>query len=458
MCQSKANGGRRCNGSKSHASTSDVRAWLVSDREASARLLEARAKYGPIVTLFDVPIPDRLMPLVDTMSKTGTPLLVGGTVRDCMTGNEPKDYDFEVHGVSMKALARALRRDGFHVDEVGQAFGVLKVRVGGDEVDISIPRRDSLAGAGHRGIAVETDQNMGVVEAASRRDYTFNAMMYDPKYGVLIDPFHGKQALRDGVLSHVSEAFGEDPLRPLRGFQFAARYNMTLDPETATVCRELSARAGELPVERIRGEWSKFYEKGDYPSAGLRALKDSGWDSTIPAFEKINGAAMDDARHNGGRTVMMAAVAARDMNDTDAREFMRRTINGDDAARTAYLLSRTRAPEAHDRATMRVWARDLGRKGLTIEDWVKRERSFASTSPEVSSESLAAFKESADRFGVYDKRPENLVSGDDVLNLFSDRAAGPWVGAMLKSAESAQDRAEFLTHEDGLNWLRSHAN
>jgi len=455
MCQSKANGGRRCNGSKSHPAPNDIRSWLTRDSDASARLLEAREKYGPIVTRIDIPIPERLAPLVETMGKCGVPLLVGGTVRDYMKGIEPKDYDFEVHGTSMDSLARVLRSDGFHVDEVGQAFGVLKVRVGDDDVDISIPRRDSLEGAGHRGISVETDQDMGVVEATSRRDYTFNSMMYDPQYGALIDPFHGKQALEQGVLSRVSEAFGEDPLRPLRGVQFAARYNMTFDAETAAVCRDLSARAGELPVERIRGEWGKFYEKGEYPSAGLKALKDSGWDSTIPAFEKINGTAMDLARQNGGRTVMMAAVAARDMDDRDAREFMRRTINGDDTARKAYLLSRTRAPESNDRATIRRWARDLGRKNLTIQDWVTREKAFATTSPEVDTQVALFIGAAAAREGVYDERPMNLVSGDDILEVFADNTPGPWVGALLKKAEAAQDESEFLNREDALAWLNS---
>ena len=107
---------------------------------------------------------------------------------------------------------------------VGRAFGVLRVK--GIDCDFSVPRRDSKTGRGHRGFLVESDPNLSMVEAASRRDFTINAVMMDPLTGEVMDPFGGLRDLRGGILRHTSDKFAEDPLRVLRGMQLAARFDL----------------------------------------------------------------------------------------------------------------------------------------------------------------------------------------------------------------------------------------
>jgi tRNA nucleotidyltransferase (CCA-adding enzyme) len=77
---------------------------------------------------------------------------------------------------------------------VGVSFGVIKVKVDGQEYDFSLPRRDSKTGQGHRGFMVTPDHALTVAEAAARRDYTINAISRDSS-GMLHDPYNGQRDL-----------------------------------------------------------------------------------------------------------------------------------------------------------------------------------------------------------------------------------------------------------------------
>jgi tRNA nucleotidyltransferase (CCA-adding enzyme) len=207
----------------------------------------------------------------------GRPYLVGGAVRDALLGLPLKDYDVEVYGLPASRLKEVLASVG-RVNSVGESFTVLKVSglpgVPGD-VDVSLPRRDSKAGPGHRGIAVEGDADMGVAEAARRRDFTINAMLYDPAADVLLDPCAGRADLEARVLRAVdARTFGEDPLRALRAVQMAARYDLRVDEDTARLCASMPV--AELPAERVFGEIEKLLLKAPRPSIGFALLRE--WD------------------------------------------------------------------------------------------------------------------------------------------------------------------------------------
>ncbi len=207
----------------------------------------------------------------------GRPYLVGGAVRDALLGLPHKDLDVEVFGLALAPLKEALRSLG-RVDAVGEAFTVFKVSgLEGAEgaVDVSLPRRDSKAGPGHRGIAVAGDPDLGVEEAARRRDFTINAVMFDPFAGAMIDPFGGQRDLAERVLRAVDPAtLGEDPLRALRAVQLAARFELQVEPRTAALCAAMPL--AELPRERIFGEIEKLLLRSRRPSIGLGLLREWG--------------------------------------------------------------------------------------------------------------------------------------------------------------------------------------
>ncbi|HEX9439454.1 MAG TPA: polynucleotide adenylyltransferase, partial [Roseiflexaceae bacterium] len=202
----------------------------------------------------DNPI-EQLQPILSAIeSAGGLPLIVGGAVRDQLLGYALKDIDIEVYRLSIEQLAEVLTPFG-RLDAVGRSFGILKLRLpGGREFDFALPRRESKIGAGHRGFLAAPDPTMTPREAAARRDFTINAMALTPA-GEILDFFGGQADLHARILRHTTAAFAEDPLRVLRGMQFAARFDMRLAPETAALCRALLAEAPTLAIERIWGEW-----------------------------------------------------------------------------------------------------------------------------------------------------------------------------------------------------------
>jgi tRNA nucleotidyltransferase (CCA-adding enzyme) len=246
-------------------------------------------------------LPDDLRAMLDAVRRVGRPRLVGGGVRDWLLGIPPKDFDIEVGGVDFDRLQRALEAFGA-TDVVGRSFGVIKVRSAatGNEYDFSLPRRESKTGAGHRGFMVAADPSLTDAEAAARRDFTVNAIALDPFSWEIIDPHDGRRDLAARVLRHTSAAFVEDPLRVLRGFQLAARFNFTLAPETATLCRTISGTYHELPVERVWAEWEKWATKAIKPSRGLEVLEQTDWLRHFPEVAALRGTPQEPEWHPEG--------------------------------------------------------------------------------------------------------------------------------------------------------------
>ncbi|MFA6317541.1 MAG: polynucleotide adenylyltransferase, partial [Elusimicrobiota bacterium] len=247
----------------------------------------------------------------------GRALVVGGSVRDALIGLPAKDLDVEVYGVEPTRLQELLKAH-FNVSLVGQAFGVIKIL--GVSMDVSIPRRESKSGLGHKGFDVLSDPGLSLEEASSRRDFTVNAMALDPATGELFDPHGGRKDLEARVLRHVSEKFREDPLRVLRGMQFAARFELTPAPETVALCRSIEPEG--LASERVFEEWRKLILQGSRPSLGLTFLKDTGWLSHYPELEALVGCEQEPEWHPEGD------VWAHTLHGMDA--FARRRI-GDEA-------------------------------------------------------------------------------------------------------------------------------
>ena len=105
----------------------------------------------------------------------GRALIVGGWVRDRLRGQPSKDIDLEVFGVAQDRLPALLAPFG-RVEAVGQSFPVYKVA----GLDVALPRRESKSGRGHKGFHVAGDPGMSLEEAARRRDFTVNAIAWDP--------------------------------------------------------------------------------------------------------------------------------------------------------------------------------------------------------------------------------------------------------------------------------------
>ncbi|MFP4203309.1 MAG: CCA tRNA nucleotidyltransferase [Opitutales bacterium] len=227
----------------------------------------------------------------------GRALLVGGCVRDGLLSQIAKDLDIEVFGLEAATLEKTLSRH-FRIDTVGRAFGVFILKGKHHGIDIALPRRESKTGPRHNDFRVEGDPSMTPEEAALRRDFTINAISFDPLEESCLDPLGGIEDLRARRLRHVSDAFAEDPLRVLRGMQFIARFHLAPDPATIALCRGLSP--AHLPPERLWEEWKKLLLKGEKLSAGLEFLRQCGWLQHFPELEALVGCPQDPHWHPEG--------------------------------------------------------------------------------------------------------------------------------------------------------------
>lgn len=201
----------------------------------------------------------------------GRAYVVGGWVRDRLLGLASKDIDLEAFAIPADRLRAILDRIG-RVEAVGESFQVFKC----GDIDVSLPRRESKSGRGHKAFVVTGEPEMTAADAARRRDFTINAISWDPlgPDDVLVDPFDGQSDLAARRLRMVDPAtFADDSLRVLRAVQFAARFALTLDPATADLCRAIPL--DDLPAERIWGEFEKLLSART-PSIGLALALDLG--------------------------------------------------------------------------------------------------------------------------------------------------------------------------------------
>jgi tRNA nucleotidyltransferase (CCA-adding enzyme) len=228
-------------------------------------------------------------------NRGGRALIVGGWVRDRLLGMESKDLDLEVFGVPAGELRSLLATMG-RVDTVGESFTVYKVA----GLDVALPRRESKVGRGHRGFEVTGDPDLSVEDAARRRDFTINAIAWDPLDQTYLDPHGGRADLERRILRAVDpRTFGDDSLRVLRAVQLAARFELSLDDDTKQRCRRIPL--DDLPSERIWGELEKLLLRARRPSIGFALALDLGVVGRLfPELQALVGCEQEPEWHPEG--------------------------------------------------------------------------------------------------------------------------------------------------------------
>jgi tRNA nucleotidyltransferase (CCA-adding enzyme) len=253
----------------------------------------------------------------------GRAFIVGGWVRDRLRGQASKDIDIEVFGIPGSELPTLLATLG-RVEPVGQSFPVYKVvrqQSGVAAIDVALPRRESKRGSGHKGFEVQGDPSMTLEDAARRRDFTVNAIFWDPLADEYVDPYDGRADLVRRRLRAVDPGtFGDDSLRVLRAVQFAARFEFMLDERTAMLCRGIPL--DDLPAERIWSEVEKLLLQAKRPSIGFALALDLGViRSVLPEMGPLVGCEQEPEWHPEGdvwvHTLMVLDTAAQLNSDLD---------------------------------------------------------------------------------------------------------------------------------------------
>lgn len=197
--------------------------------------------------------------------------IVGGFCRDKLLGLQPKDKDYVLVGAKPADIAY-LESVGYK--QVGADFPVY-LSPDGDEY--ALARIERKTGTGYDGFTVET-QGVTLEQDLSRRDFTMNSIAWDIKLKLHIDPFNGKEDIKNKVIKHTSPAFKEDPLRVLRLARFLCRYSdFTVHPETDKMVRQMvkDGEINHLTKERVYVEFEKAFTE-QKPSIFLKYLKDIG--------------------------------------------------------------------------------------------------------------------------------------------------------------------------------------
>jgi len=224
----------------------------------------------------------------------GRALFVGGWVRDRIMGRDSKDIDIEVFGLPAHELKPLLESLG-RVESVGESFQVFKA----GDIDVSLPRRESKSGTGHRGFEVTGDPTLGIEAAARRRDFRINAIFWDPLTEEYLDPFDGRGDIENRMLRVVDPAtFCDDSLRALRAIQFAARFEFALDAAARDLCRGMPL--DDLPPERVWGEIEKLL-LARRPSIGLALALELGIVGKLfPELKALDGCPQEPEWHPEG--------------------------------------------------------------------------------------------------------------------------------------------------------------
>ncbi|MGN8048692.1 HD domain-containing protein [Curtobacterium sp. 22159] len=476
-------------------------------RCGSARVDRVHRCPGPVDPNRALRLTDPAIAVLDVLRGLGTPLVVGGTVRDLLLREAGRpvphrartDVDVELHGgPDTPAVADALRDAGFVVVAAGARFEVLKVVHDGTHVDVAV-------------VAGSDALDHAVSASAARRDFTVNAVAWDPAANVILDAVGGVDDAFAGVLRHTSDRFADDPLRVLRAVQFVARSSFAVHPGTIELARSLSDRFPEIARERVWPELRKLTD-GDHVAAALDVLHATDWERHFPELAAVRDVPQDPRWHPEGPVhvhlglsgeaaaractadgvvgdervvVVLAAVlhdlgkagdGTREERDEDGRMRIRslgHEVTGAVAARA--LLRRVGAPRvvvetvagivrehmvAHSTngapptvAAARRLLRRLGGSLDTARAWARVCEADARGRGAASSRSPAwSWFEVMSGDAVAGRR-EPLLTGRDLVA--AGLVPGPRVRALLAEAADAQDDGAFDDRAAARRWLES---
>lgn len=266
----------------------------------------------------------RALEVVETLRTAGhEAYVVGGGVRDLLLGVRPKDFD-----VATSAEPRAVRRCFRRARLIGRRFPIVHVLFGRDYVEVTTFRSLDGERLTHESGRILQDASYGTLaDDALRRDFTINALYYDPVGREVLDFCGGLDDIRSRTIRLIGEPAGryrEDPVRMLRGLRFAAKLDFDLAAEAEAPIRELAPLLADIPPARLFEEFGKLFLSGR-ALATYRLLVDHGlFAQLFPLTDEVRAA------EPGGPQARFVEAA---LADTDAR------VARGDSITPAFLLA-----------------------------------------------------------------------------------------------------------------------
>ncbi len=218
-----------------------------------------------------ISLPEDVKYLLNTLKNNGyKAYVVGGCVRDTLLGKNPKDWD-----ITTDAIPRVVNSYFDNTIEVGRRFGTVKVLLNDNDYEITTFRRDGEYNDSRRPDKVFFSKE--IKDDLRRRDFTINAMAYNPETG-LIDLFDGRKHLiqqKIMCVGNAGERFCEDALRILRGIRFASQFQFKVEQKTYEAMIKNKERLNDISAERIQQELNKILLSSK-PSVGISLADQTG--------------------------------------------------------------------------------------------------------------------------------------------------------------------------------------
>jgi poly(A) polymerase len=410
-------------------------------------------------------------------------LLAGGCVRDLILGVEPNDYD-----VATSATPGEVARLFKKVISVGAAYGVQIVVQPEGFYEVATFRKDGPYCDGRHPDSVEF---VDEIEDAHRRDFTINAMFFDPESESIIDYVGGQEDLRNRLLRTVGPAekrFAEDHLRILRAVRFAARLGYAIEPETLQAVCKMSRLIARTSAERIRDEILKTLTEGG-ARRGFELLDQTGLlEQILPEVSAMKGVEQPDGFHPEGdvfvHTMLMLdrleeaspalALAAllHDVGKPPTQTFEDRIrFNNHDkvGARIAEdVCRRLRMPhetmqevawlvENHMRLTAIADMRDSKRKRFIRHAWFPDLLELGRLDCVASHGGLDGIYWIQNYIATLppdELKPEPLLRGNDLIEM--GLQPGPIFSEILTTVEDAQLEGQISTKEEAAQFVQAY--
>ncbi|RIX45176.1 MAG: polynucleotide adenylyltransferase PcnB [Rhodocyclales bacterium GT-UBC] len=201
--------------------------------------------------------------------------VVGGAVRDLLIGAEPKDFD-----IATDATPEEVRRHFRRARIIGRRFQIVHVMMGQETLEVTTFRGllDEKTKTDEHGRVLHDNVFGSHAEDAARRDFTANALYYDPATEAVIDYHHGVGDLKAKTLRMIGEPrarYREDPVRMLRAVRLAAKLGLSIDPEAKKPIREMAGLLENVPAARLFDEMLKLLTSGHSVKC-ITQLRDEG--------------------------------------------------------------------------------------------------------------------------------------------------------------------------------------
>jgi len=202
----------------------------------------------------NIQLPENVKSILTILSKFGhSAYIVGGCVRDHLMEKKPKDWD-----IATSALPHEIKKIFRHTIDIGIKHGTVTVVMQRCNYEVTTFRIDGVYLDGRRPKDVTFTSDLE--KDLSRRDFTINAIAYNPNTGI-VDPFNGLKDIQNKIICCVGDAsfrFQEDALRMMRAIRFSAQLSFNIDQNTLQAISLLSERLGMVSMERIREELTKI--------------------------------------------------------------------------------------------------------------------------------------------------------------------------------------------------------